>query len=89
MPRKPKPLPANGSDRDVLASLLKHKAVWKLLLLLGTYRDGCDQDEIAARIGALSPSSKRYQIDGVQALSLYHLAVADALEPVTLQKKAA
>ncbi len=89
MPRNPKPLPANGSSQGELASLLKHKAVWKLLLLLGTYRDGCNQDEIAARICALSPNSRRYQIDGVEAMSLYHLAIADALNPVTLQKKAA
>ena len=87
--RKPRSLPANGSSQGELASLLRHKAVWQLLLMLGTYRDDSSQDAIARRISELSPSNPRYQINGVQALALYHLAVAEGQKPVTLQKKAA
>ena len=82
MPRRPKPRPASGNEQDYLASLLNRKAVLKLLLLWGTYGDGCGQDAIARRMKTVG-----VELTGEKVVELYHLAVANAKQPMGSRKK--
>ncbi|VTR92790.1 unnamed protein product [Gemmata massiliana] len=82
MPTRPKPRPSTGNERDYLAALLGRPAVWKLLLLWGTYRDDCDQDAIARRMLTVG-----VHVTGDQVTALYHLAIEHALRPMGRKSK--
>ena len=82
MPRKPKPRPASGNESGYMAELLKRPSVLKLLLLWGTFGDGCGQDAIARRMKTVG-----VELTGEKVVELYHLAVANAKQPMGSRKK--
>ncbi|VTR96015.1 unnamed protein product [Gemmata massiliana] len=75
MPRKTKPLPANGGDRALVAELCNRPNVLRLLLLWGSYRDGFGQDAVARELEQLTPT---VVVKADELSSLYH-AVLDHL----------
>ncbi|AMV29323.1 hypothetical protein VT84_33320 [Gemmata sp. SH-PL17] len=73
--RKPKPLPATGSDRALVAEMCARPTVLRLLMLWGSYRDGFGQDAVARGLGQLDPP---VMVKADEVPALYH-AVLDHL----------
>jgi hypothetical protein len=66
-------LPRSGSDTTVLLGHLNKLAVWKVLVLFGSFDDRFDERDIAARlkrVGADVPDD--------QIRPLYYLAIEEA-----------
>lgn len=66
-------LPRNGSSESVLREHLNKIAVWRVLLLFGTYKDQHTEQSIARRLKAVGAD-----VPADQVTTLYHLAVSEA-----------
>ncbi|AMV30091.1 hypothetical protein VT84_37200 [Gemmata sp. SH-PL17] len=77
--RKPKPLPANGSDRVLVAEMCVRPTVLRLLMLWAAYRDGFTQDAVARELGRLDPP---VLVKADEVSSLYHTVLDHLTEQV-------
>ncbi|VTS03635.1 unnamed protein product [Gemmata massiliana] len=77
--RKPKPLPATGSDRALVAEMCVRPTVLRLLMLWGSYRDGFGQDAVARELGRLDPP---VVVRANELSALYHTVLDHLTEQV-------